>query len=146
MPPGVPTRPAGGGNVASAWGQWAHDWLQGRNVIRATSNLTLSTSYQDIAGATITLPAGWYIFLAIVDAAITSAGVGEIDCVLNINGTDQQGLAVWQPASASTGEGTVAQIWIAQLVSTQVCKLRAKKSIAAGTAIILSANTSLAVI
>ena len=141
MPPSVPTRPAGGGSVASAWGQWAHDWLRGRDTLTGNANLTLSTSYQDLAGLSKVVAAGWYVVLCIFDLAITSAGAGQLDGVLNVDGVDLQGTATFQPASTATGEGSVAQVYMFQAVGTVTVKMRAKKSIAAGTATCVGTNS-----
>lgn len=146
MPPGVPTRPAGAGSIASAWGQWVHDWLQGRQSANGSGSLTCSTSYADVPGMSLTLPAGWYIAFATVHCAVSSSGVGDIDVALNVNGVDQSGTARWSPASTATGDATVAQCWIFQLTSTQVVKLRGKKSIAAGAGSIIGTNSRLMIV
>ena len=146
MPPGVPTRPAGAGSIASAWGQWVHDWLQGRQGVNGSGTLTCSTSYADVPGMSVTLPAGWYIAIATAHCAVSSSGVGDIDVALNVNGVDQQGTVRWSPASTQTGDATVAQSWIFQLTGTQVVKLRGKKSIAAGTASVIGTNSRLMII
>lgn len=140
MPPSVPTRPAGGGTVATAWGDWVHDWFAGRDTVTGTGSTTLTTSFQDLPNLTKVIPAGWYVVMAVFDFAVTSAGAGQMDGVLNVDGVDLQGNAVWQPSSTVSGEGTVTQIWMFQATGTVTAKLRAKKSLAAGVAVTVNTN------
>lgn len=132
MPPSVPTRPAGGGTVATAWGQWAHDWLAGRDTLTGNATLTCTTSFQDVSGLSKVIPAGWYIVLVVAHLAVGTAGVGDLDAVLNVDGVDLQGTARFSPASTATGDATVSQVYMFQATGTVTCKVRAKKSIAAG--------------
>ena len=147
MPPTVPTRPAGGGNIASAWGQWAHDWLKKRDGVRGTTGaMTLSTTMTDIAGCTMTLGSGWFVIFAAADVAVSGGGVGECQVVLDIDGTQQPGLMRWQPATSGTGEGMVSFMWVVNIAGAGVIKLRAKKSIAAGVASVIRDDTVLVVL
>lgn len=146
MPPVVPTRPASGALIDDAWGQWVHDWLKKRDLVRGSSVLTLTTGYVDIPGMTMTLGAGWYMVLATIDFRTDAAGPGALTAQLLVDGVVQAGTAVYQNASSATaGQSTVSQMWLVQITGAGVIKLQAKKS-AAPAASVVGTNSALAVL
>ncbi len=107
-----------------------------------SGTLTLTNSYADITGATITLDkAGTWAVLGIFDflTNVTSAGAFGI---LVYDGTPQTAVASLIPTTAmgtDTIEATVPGVWIIANTGSKVAKLQAKKGGAGGSA---AANTS----
>lgn len=144
MPPTVPTRPASAANIDDVWGQWVHDWFKKRDLVRGSGNLNPTAAYQDIPGMTMTLGSGWFLIMALMDLTVGTAGVGQIDVVLDVDGVDQTGTARWDPSS--TGGGTFGQAWLVNIAGAGVVKLQGKKSISAGAATIVGVNSALIVL
>lgn len=105
----------------------------GPNLARASGNLTLSTSLQDVSGATLSLPAGQYLIFGVFALVISATGPGQLEGHLDVGGVDQTGVALFGDPGV-THFGTVAQAWIVTLGSLTTVKLRAKKNGAGGTA------------
>jgi len=109
---------------------------------RATSDLTLTTSFVDVPGATITLPEpGIWEIKAVFDISVTVAGVGN--CIGQLVGqTTESEQAIFTPAS--TGRSTVSQVWRHVVITPgTVVKLQAKKDVATGTATALATHTTI---
>lgn len=111
----------------------------------ATTDLSLTTSYQDIAGATVTVNrSGTYKVTACFEFNITAGDTGAaIDGQLLVNGSAQTIFAVAQ-APAGTIELSTFQQWVVTgVLSGQVLKLQAKKAAGSGTSSVIHFNTTI---
>lgn len=109
----------------------------------ATSDLTLTTSNQDVVGASLTLPhIGTYVIRAVFDFEFTTVVTTIIDIaaigVLTDSGgaeeAEQAGFTVPSVTDLDAFRATVAQQWIITTTSKdEVFKLRARKSATVGT-------------
>lgn len=91
------------------------------------SSLTVTGSLQDVANATLSLTTGTWIILGVFD--VVRNGVTNdrtFEGHLDVNGSDQTGIAAFGVPVAVSVEANVAQAWLVTLGSTQTCKLRAK--------------------
>lgn len=134
MPPTVPTRPAGGASVATAWGQWVHDWFKKRDMVRPSAALSLTTTSTDVPGLTMTVGTGWFMVLAVIDFNTVTAGPGILQADLLVDGVAQTGSAFYRAeASAAAGRATVSQIWLVNITSgSGVLKIQGKAGTGAG--------------
>jgi hypothetical protein len=105
----------------------------------AGSGLTITTTYQDIPGATLTLPrAGTYLVHGVFDFSMQSVDTGNIALgQLAVGGTAASPyVAIFAGLTTPTGasvRATVAQQWIYVAASTGVVlKLQASKTSAGG--------------
>lgn len=114
------------------------------NLARSSGTLTLSTSLQDVVGATLSLDAGTYIIIGVFDMNISTTGCGLLEGYLDVGGTAQTGRARFgDPAVAH--EATVTQAWLVTIASSPTTvKLQAKKGSAGGTAGVVTVNTLIA--
>lgn len=117
--------------------------LRTTSLARGSANPVLTTTYADITGLTLTLGAGTFLIQAIADLSVGTAGVGSCDVRLMVDGVAETQTAVWQPASTVTGEATVSQVWRVTIAGAGVVKLQVKKSIAAGAATMVGAQSAL---
>jgi len=112
------------------------------NAYGSAGSLSLTASYQDVAGATLTFTpdtASTLLVIATFDCNATSAAT--ILGTLLVDGAAQTGTAAF--ASAVTGErGTVSQTWLVNVTAAaHTFKLQAKASTGTGT--VLQSNTSI---
>ncbi len=109
----------------------------------ATGNLTLTTSNQDVVGATVTLNTpGVYVVLAVFDfagAAGDGTGVGE----MLVDGVVQGGQALAQ--LPDTLRITAPQHWIVlkTTLGPTVLKLQARKTSGAGSSTVQNTHTNI---
>lgn len=97
------------------------------SAVACNSGLTVTGSLQDVAGATLTLDAGTWIINGVFDTVrngVTNDRTFEGH--LDVNGSDQTGVAAFGVPVAVSVEASVSQMWKVTLGSTQVCKLRAQ--------------------
>ena len=110
------------------------DVLEANAIAKATADLTLTASFQDVAGATLTLAQkGNYLIWAVFDCEGNSNDT-ETEGRLDVAGVAQAALAYFRPQGASTSRATVAQMWrITTTSENTVIKLQARTTSAAGT-------------
>jgi hypothetical protein len=109
------------------------------------TDLTLTTSAQDLHNATLSLSGGTYLFLATFDFFHSVNGGDVAVGNLNIGGSDQGGQALLKNSGAANGDrATVAQLWYLTMVGTQTCKLTAYKTVNAGVVQALGTHSKLA--
>ncbi len=118
-------------------------------VARATGNLTLTTSVQDVPGATITVSTSAanaiYVVTGVFDCDVTSySGDPAILGGLYVDGAGVTGSAVWL-GRATAWRVTAAGTWSGTLASSgsHTLKLVANKNVNAGTYTVLSGSTAL---
>jgi hypothetical protein len=114
----------------------------------AGSDLTLTTSFADVSGTSVTLEHGkTYLITACVQFEMSVAGVGDMTAQMLVDGSAQSGFALFTAPTATT-RATVSATWVVTTdpVGTGVCKLQAKKSINVGTAKVIAANTTISVV
>ena len=146
MPPSVPTRPASGAGVITSWGQWVHDWLKKRNLIRGTAgNQTITNVEADIAGQTLTVGPGWFFVMVTADIDVSVTGTGVISIKLRVDGVNETPVLEYFSGTV-TGRATVAQIWLLNIAGAGVLQTRIIKAVNGGTATLLRDNSALAVI
>jgi len=98
----------------------------------ASGDLTLTTSAQDIAGATLSLGAGTWLVFGVFDFEGDNNGAVAIG-VCDVGGADETPLALLRPDGTNSTRATVAQVWPITLSSTTTVKLQAYKSVNVGT-------------
>jgi len=109
----------------------------------ATANLTLTTSNQDIVGATLTLDTpGVYVVLGVFDFDGTTGdgtGVGELD----VDGVVEGGVAL--AALPNTIRVTVPQNWLVTktTLGPTVLKLQARKTGGTGASLVRHSHTTI---
>lgn len=103
----------------------------------ASANLTLSGSYQDIAGCSITFTpavASVAVITGVFDLTATSASTSTLLGELQVDGVSQTGNAVFA-GTANGQRGTVSRVWHVNLTAaSHTIKLRASYSAGSGTA------------
>ena len=111
----------------------------------ASSSLTLTTSEQDIPGASLSLGAGTYIIIGIIDFQGNHNGAIAVG-YLDIDGNNQPGSVIFWPDGSNYSRATVAQAWRVTLDSTKTAKLQAKKTGAVGAFSALGSHTTITAI
>lgn len=115
----------------------------------ATSNLMLTTSAQDVPGATITLAAaGTYLILATFKFDAT-AGSSVSSCIglLTVDGVDQTGIAeLGYFTNTERVRASVHQHWIVTTAANKVAKLRARKATDYGSMFVQGTDTRITAI
>lgn len=116
------------------------------NRAKASADLTLTGSAQDITGATLTLPAGVYLIIGTFDHIEQGAGdegwtaVGE----LVVGADTQNGQALL--TLDNSHRATVSQFWSVTLTTSTTCKLQAYKNGGTGTSITGHTHTTITAI
>lgn len=103
---------------------------------RATGTLTLTTTEQDIPGASTTVThAGTYLILGIFDFNLAGGATASMAIgLVNVNGSsDTSNTAIHAPPLNGTTRATVAQWWVKAVGAGQTVKLRAYKNANYGT-------------
>lgn len=119
-----------------------------------SAGLTLTSSFQDITGATVTLAAvGKWLVTASVEFVPIGAGDAAqlLSAQLSLaagSTADNTGLVICQMDAGDTAFGVTAfQQWIVTMASgTGVIKLQGKKAAGTGSSVIVAANTKLSAI
>lgn len=121
------------------------DYLLVENYLaRASGTLGLTTAEQDIAGASFTPGPGTYLVVGVFDMNVSVNGVGVCVGFLNVGGVTQAEQALLQNTAAATGDrATVSQVWVVTTTGGNLFKLRARKTINAGTAQAMLTHTSI---
>lgn len=111
--------------------------------VASGGGLTLTTTPTDVPGATYTTTvSGSWLVMASVYFIITVTGIAAAAAVLVVDGVAQTPAAVYN--DSGTGFVTASQNWLVpNLAAGKVMKLQGSKLIAAGTAAIGNANTTL---
>lgn len=114
-------------------------------IANASASLTLTTSFQDVAGATLTLPkTGTYLLHAVFDFVGQGAGDSGANFLgqLVANGSAQTGFATFRAEFAAAARGTVTQQWMYTAGTiNQVVQLQANKGSGTGTSIAAATHT-----
>jgi hypothetical protein len=102
---------------------------------RCSGDLTLTTSYQDVAGATVTLAAiGTYMIWAVFDFELNTVSANLAQGELNVDGVGQTGVAGLRVNASHRERGTYAQMWeVTTTGVNEIAKLRALKTVDDGT-------------
>jgi len=141
IPQGKEFRPGGDANTAFGEDGSGNAYLKDANAgtktlkqmasissrAAASSDLGLTTSEQDIPGASLSLGAGTYIVIGVCDFQGNHNGAVAVG-YLNVGGSNQSGSIVFHPDGSNYSRATVAQVWRITLSSTTTVKLRAKKT------------------
>lgn len=125
------TIPGGGGGAASP------------DILRAaaSADLALTTTAQDVTGATVTLDkAGLWLVVGVFDVDVTATGGGPALGRLNAGGVVQSSDAV---LGDPVERASVTQVWKYNAAVNDVAKLQALKSVAGGTITVKATNTSI---
>jgi hypothetical protein len=141
--PNTPRPAAGFGLVANEKGQITPPTVHLDSYAGAASgSLTLTTTFQDVAGASVTLVnPGTYFVAASFDFNHTGAGAGDASGRLSVDGTAQAGTIT---LSEGAVRANVGQNWIVTTTARDVvAKLQAAKTINAGTAVAQATHTTL---
>ena len=156
IPQGKEFRPGGDANTAFGEDGSGNAYLKDANagtktvkqmastsaLARASSTLTLTTSRQDVAGASLSLGAGTYLIFGVFDFYGDNNGavaVGELD----VGGAAQGGAAFLLPDGTNSNRVTAIQIWRKTLASTTTVKLRAFKTADVGTFLCYQDHTAI---
>ena len=116
--------------------------LQSVSQAAATAALTLTTSYQDIAGVTLSLNAGNYLIIGIFDFIGTALDAGQTGLgQLDVGGTAQTALATF--CLAANSRVTISHAFAITLTSTTTCKLQASKNGGTGTSTASNVHTTI---
>lgn len=111
----------------------------------ATSALTLTTDFQDIAGATLSLDPGTYHILGIFDFVFAALdGGNDLVGQLVVGSTGQSAQTRFRNTDASRGRGV--QSWAITLTTTTTCKLQAKKDGGTGASSVSDIHTTITAI
>jgi len=146
MPPSVPTRPAAAGTVATAWGQWVHDWFAKRDLIRGTAgSQTITNAFVDITGHTMTLGPGWFMIFGVYDIDCSVTGTGVIQVQLVVDGVAQLQHIEFL-TGAGVGRASVVGAWFVNIAGAGVIKTQVIKLINAGTAVVIRDKSALIVL
>ena len=112
---------------------------------RASSNLTLTTSYQNVPGASVTLDrSGTWLIVGIFDVLVIGTGDNYVTIVgaCTVGGVQQTGLATF--AGETGSRSTVVQSWrVTGVSSGQAAALRATKESGSGSSLIANTNTTI---
>ena len=111
----------------------AHHVQNSASVARQTAELTLTTSYQDVPGCSLSLAAGTWLVVGVLNVNAIGAGDdGQWACgALLVGATIQDGISTWK-LKDGTG-GTCAQAWVITVSSTTTVKIQAYKTGGTGT-------------
>ena len=107
----------------------------------ATSNITTTTSLQDVTGASITLNRnGYWLIIGTFKMSAGGSNVA-IQGHLDVGGADQTGNAVVADFNANGIQATATQTWVYNNSGSTTAKLTCKQSTSGGTHTVLSADT-----
>lgn len=133
--------------------------IAGHNVVKAqtdalSGSITLTTSFQYDASVELDTydTVRPVLVIGIFRFDITASGVGQCQGALDVNSTEQAGYAILDVGSTGTGRATVAQMWVVNpsnptgVMTSNTLKLKAKKTVNAGTATWTASDTKLLVI
>lgn len=113
----------------------------------ATASLTLTTTFQNITGATVTLPrAGRYLIHAVFDCVGNLAGDSGATILgqLVVNGVAQPALATFRAEFAGAARGTITQQWVYQAAGAgEIALLQANKSGGTGGSLVAASHSGI---
>lgn len=101
-------------------------------IASCTSDLTLTTSAQDVPGCSLSLGVGTWKVEGIFDFQGNDQSV-LASGFCNVDGVNESEEAIYRPNAGAMGRATVFQVWRIVLTVTTTIKLQACKSGAGGT-------------
>lgn len=136
-------------NAFQYQGNTVYPALGKAEVARASSQLTLSTTITDVAGATITRNspvAETVLVMAAMDFNTSALGTGYSTGFLDVDGVDQTGQVIGGRRSTLV-RVTASQIWLVSVAAgSHTYKLQAYKTVNDGTTTVEVTHTSIVII
>lgn len=125
-----------------------YSWPRVPVIDKPSANYAVTTTLTDVTGSSVAFTTGeaeTVLVDVVADIDVSVAGVGFVDVQLDVNGTSEAEFC--QYSTASTGRATVAQNYLLFLAAntSYTLKLRAIKSINAGTATVIALHTTVRV-